>query len=97
MAELHSNHEDHPEIISHNARMGLILFSLYFAMYIGFLLLNVLAPEKMSLTAIPLGNDREFSLGGPNLAVVSGIALIFAAFFLALVYMRITKGGAEKK
>ena len=92
MSELHPHHEDHPDVISHNARMGLGLFVLYFVLYIGFLLLNVFLPGTMALTAIPVSATNEISLGGPNLAVVTGIALIFAAFILALVYMRLTKG-----
>jgi len=92
MAELPSHHEDHPDVISHNARTGLMLFVLYFALFLAFLFLNVLWPETMALTAIPTSSTTEISLGGPNLAVVTGIALIFAAFILALIYMRLTKG-----
>ena len=51
-----------------------------------FVLANVFKPEVMTQTTV--GN---FSLGGPNLAVVSGIVLIFAAVLLSLVYMRLTR------
>jgi uncharacterized membrane protein (DUF485 family) len=82
------HHEDHPEVISRNARRGLVLFLIYFAMYAAFLLVNVFSPETMARTTISLPRDRELSLGGPNLAVAGGIGLIFAAIVLALVYMR---------
>ena len=94
--ELHPHHEDHPDNISRNARRGLALFVLYFALYAGFMLLTVFKPDTMKLTAIPLPWGRELSLGGPNLAVVAGIALIFAAIVLSLVYMRLTRLPQEK-
>jgi hypothetical protein len=62
----------------------------YFALFIGFVLLNVFSPGTMTGETIPLG-PYELNLGGPNLAVVYGIGLIFAAIALALVYMRLTK------
>jgi uncharacterized membrane protein (DUF485 family) len=80
MSELPPNHEDHPLVVSRNARRGLFLFSIYFAIFILFVLLNIFAPEMMARP----------SLGGPNLAVDYGIGLIFAAIALALVYMRLT-------
>ena len=88
ISSLPRHHEDHPEVISRNARRGLVLFLIYFAMYAAFLLVNVFWPETMARTTISLPRDRELSLGGPNLAVVGGIGLIFAAIVLALVYMR---------
>ncbi len=44
MSELPLHHEDHPAVISRNARIGLALFAVYFSLYVGFLLLNVFAP-----------------------------------------------------
>ena len=90
MTELPAHHEDHPDVISRNARSGLMLFAIYFALFLGFVLLNVFSPATMTRETIPLGN-YELSLGGPNLAVVYGIGLIFAAIVLALIYMRLTK------
>ena len=84
------DHEDHPEVITRNARRGLALFLIYFALYVGFLLLNVFWPQAMKLTVIPLG-EYELSLRGANLAIVSGIGLIFAAIVLSLLYMRLTR------
>ncbi|HEY4328260.1 MAG TPA: DUF485 domain-containing protein [Phycisphaerae bacterium] len=89
-SNLHEHHEDHPDNISRNARRGLFLFVIYFVLYAAFIALNVFKPDAMTATSIPLGS-MELSLGGPNLAVVSGIGLIFAAFILALIYMRLTK------
>jgi len=94
-SQLDPQHEDHPAVISRNARRGLGLFLIYFALYLGFLALNVFFPADMARTAIPLGPEsdaqREISLHGPNLAVFSGIFLILAAIFLSLVYMRLTR------
>ena len=58
------------------ARLGLILFAIYFAMYAGFMLLNVFAPKLMELTPI----------AGINLAILYGFGLIIAALLLAFVY-----------
>jgi hypothetical protein len=92
---LPEHHEDHPETISRVARRGLFLFMVYFAFFIGFILLSVFSPETMKNEKIALGT-MEISLGGPNLAVVYGMGLIFAAFFLAMVYMRLTRQPVAK-
>jgi uncharacterized membrane protein (DUF485 family) len=57
-------------------RLGLILFALYLALYVGFVLLNALAPERTETTPF----------AGINLAILYGLGLIFAAFLLSLVY-----------
>ena len=90
MSNLPAHHEDHPEIISRNATLGLLLFAVYFSLFLLFLLLNVLSPDTMAKSTFELG-DRDYSFGGPNLAVVFGIGLIFAAIFLSLVYMYLTR------
>jgi hypothetical protein len=87
---LPEHHEDHPDVISRNAAIGLFLFAIYFSLFLLFLLLNVLSPKTMTITAIPFG-EKEYTFGGPNLAVVFGIGLIFAAVVLSLVYMRMTR------
>lgn len=76
-SDLHPHHEDHPDMVSRAARRGLVLFLLYFSFYVAFLLMNVFAPEAMG----------KPSIGGPNLAIVMGVGLIFAAIILSLVYM----------
>jgi uncharacterized membrane protein (DUF485 family) len=83
---LPTHHEDHPETISRNASRGLVLFILYLALYGTFVAINIFDPDRMSQTTL-----AGISLGGPNLAIVGGIGLIFAAFLLALVYMRLTR------
>ena len=83
---LPEHHEDHPDVITRNARRGLFLFVIYFALYAAFLGVNVFSPETMTKTTI-----GDLSLGGPNLAIVSGMGLIFAAIVLALIYMRLTR------
>ena len=68
-------------IVAHNARIGLVLFACYVALYAGFMALSAFRPATMS---------KPF-LGGANLAVVYGFSLIGAAMVLALLYMRICR------
>lgn len=68
-------------VVAHNTRIGLILFAVYVALYAGFMALSAFRPAAMS---------KPF-LGGANLAVVYGFALIVAALVLALLYMRICR------
>ena len=72
-------------IVAHNTRMGVILFVVYVAFYGGFMALSAFWTELMS---VPV-------LGGVNLAVVYGFALIAAALLLALVYMRVCRKSKE--
>ncbi len=83
---LPEHHEDHPETISRNARRGLILFVIYLVLYASFVFVNIFSPDTMGNTSV-----AGISLGGPNLAIVTGMGLIFAAFILALIYMRLTR------
>jgi uncharacterized membrane protein (DUF485 family) len=57
-------------------RLGLQLFCVYLALYVGFVLLNALAPERMANTPF----------AGVNLAVLYGLGLIVTAFVMALLY-----------
>jgi uncharacterized membrane protein (DUF485 family) len=68
-------------VVAHNTRIGLILFAVYVAFYTGFMALSAFRPTAMSRSL----------LGGANLAVVYGFALIVAALVLALVYMRLCR------
>ena len=72
-------------IVAHNRRMGVILFVVYVAFYGGFMALSAFWPEAMSMP----------TLGGANLAVVYGFALIAAALVLALLYMRVCRKSKE--
>jgi uncharacterized membrane protein (DUF485 family) len=69
-----------PEPISsqrrHNTRLGLILFCVYLALYLIFVLLNAFKADVMDTVV----------LAGLNLAIVYGFALIVAALVLALIY-----------
>ncbi len=58
-----------------NARYGLVLFFLYLALYAGFMGLSAFGQDWL----------RQ-DLLGVNLAIHYGMALIFLAFLLALVY-----------
>ena len=68
----------------HNARLGLVLFTLYLLLYGGFVGLATFAPSAMARPA----------LAGVNLAVVYGFGLIVAALVLALVYMLLCRAEA---
>ena len=75
------NHDNHPEVTSHNARYGLILFAVYVLLYAGFMTLSAFAPKLMAATPF----------GGVNLAILYGLALILAALILAMIYMRLAR------
>lgn len=68
-------------VVAYNTRMGAILFVVYFALYGGFMVLSAFWPEVMG---------RPF-LGGANLAIVYGLALIVAAILFALVYVNLCR------
>jgi uncharacterized membrane protein (DUF485 family) len=72
-------------------RLGLVLFAMYLALYLGFVLLNALTPERMEATPI----------AGVNMAILYGLGLIFAAFALALLYealcRRIDRGDFKRE
>ena len=59
-----------------NSRMGLVLFSVYLALYGGFVGINTFAPQAMETTP----------WAGINLAVLYGFGLIVAALVLAVIY-----------
>jgi uncharacterized membrane protein (DUF485 family) len=61
---------------SSNARLGLVLFAVYLALYGGFVGLAAFAPHLMSRTPA----------AGVNLAIWYGFGLIAAAIVLALLY-----------
>ena len=59
-----------------NARYGLQLFVVYFAVYAGFVVLNAFRPDLMEKTPV----------AGINLAILYGFGLICGALLLSLVY-----------
>lgn len=63
-------------MIDRNARIGLVLFAVYVALYGGFMLLNAFAPSTMQWTPAL----------GINLAIWYGFGLIVSAVVLALLY-----------
>lgn len=71
------HHDDHPEVITRNARNGLGLFAVYVLLYAGFIFISVFRPDWMNVKIY----------AGVNLAILYGLGLIVAAFALALVYM----------
>ena len=68
-------------IVAHNSRWGVRLFAVYVIFYGGFMALSAFWPEVMSQPWV----------GGINLAVVYGFALIVSALVLALLYMRVCR------
>jgi len=68
--------QENIETISRNTRLGLKLFTIYLALYGGFVFLNTFSPAKMEIVIF----------AGLNLAIVYGFTLIVAAFVLALIY-----------
>jgi uncharacterized membrane protein (DUF485 family) len=76
----------HAPTSARNARFGLVLFAFYLLLYGGFVLLNAFAPQEM----------ERVVWAGINLAVLYGFALIFAAFFLSLVYGWLVRNPASE-
>jgi uncharacterized membrane protein (DUF485 family) len=77
--------DEHPHAIARNARYGMILFVIYVVFYAGFVALAAFSMEAM-----------RKEIGGINVAVIYGMALIGFAFVLALIYMALIgrhKGG----
>ena len=70
-----------PTAWAYNARVGLILFAVYLAVYAGFIYLSAFARDVMA----------KPSVGGVNLATVYGFGLILGAFVMALLYMVLCK------
>ncbi len=70
-----SSHGDSSER-RYNSRLGLTLFAIYLALYLGFVLINAFKADWMDVTAV----------AGLNFAIVYGFALIIFALVLALIY-----------
>ena len=71
----------HDAHVSPNAKLGLGLFGVYVLLYVGF----------MGIAAFKYEWFASTPLGGVNLAVLYGMALIAAALVLALLYMVLCK------
>ena len=71
----------HDAHVSPNARLGLVLFIVYLALYLGF----------MGIAAFKYELFRSTPFGGVNLAILYGMGLIVAALVLALLYMALCK------
>ena len=87
MTDDHDSQRDHDGSAAGASPLGLALFWVYVALYGGFMALVLVRPDLLAL--------RPF--GGVNLAIVSGMGLIAAAFVLAVVYMALRSGGPEGK
>ena len=69
-----------------NARLGLLFFALYVGLYAGYVYLSAFHAPFMQTP----------SFAGVSLAVVYGLGLIAAAFFLALLYAWLCRGAARR-
>jgi uncharacterized membrane protein (DUF485 family) len=70
-------HQDHPSLVTRNARYGMVLFVAYLIIYGGFVILSAFKPDLM----------KKPLFEGVNVAVAYGMFLIIAAFVLAVIYM----------
>jgi uncharacterized membrane protein (DUF485 family) len=76
-----------PPVERYNARLGLVLFAIYLAGYVAYVLVNAFRPGVMD----------KLVFSGINVAVASGMVLIVGALVLALIYAWLCKkprGGA---
>ena len=62
----------------YKSRLGVRMFLIYAAVYVGFVAINIISPVAM----------EETVLLGLNLAVVYGFGLIILALIMALIYNR---------
>lgn len=69
-----------------NARLGIVLFFIYLAVYAAFVGLCAFSLKTM-----------ETPILGVNLAIVYGFALIGFAFVLAVIYLWMCKPGHDSK
>ena len=65
----------------HNARLGLLLFAIYFAVYASYVAINAFWPSLMDIVPV----------AGLNWAVVAGLGLIIGAIVLATIYAAFSK------
>jgi uncharacterized membrane protein (DUF485 family) len=70
-----------------NARLGLVLFAVYLAVYVAYVLVNAFWPTIM---------DRV-PFAGLNVAVISGLGLIIGALLLSLLYMGLCRSPGVKR
>ena len=76
-----SPEQENEAAVSYNTYLGIILFCIYTIFYGGFMLLSAFKPDLMGTP----------SLGGLNLSITFGFALIAFALVLALLYLAICK------
>ena len=67
---------DNAATAARNSRLGLILFAVYTALYVGFMVISAFWPDVMDRTPV----------AGLNVAIIYGMTLIVTALVLALIY-----------
>jgi uncharacterized membrane protein (DUF485 family) len=78
MDMLHEPTAEHKvdQAADYKKRLGLIMLAVYTAIYLAFILINVIDPMVMGTIVV----------GGLNLAIIYGFGLIVVALVLALAY-----------
>lgn len=76
--------DENPATTARNTKNGLLLFAVYVVIYGSYVLANAFAPWLM-----------EYTIAGVTVAILSGFALIIAAFVLALIYGWLCRAPAE--
>jgi uncharacterized membrane protein (DUF485 family) len=71
----------HDAHVSPNASLGMGMFVVYLALYLGF----------MGIAAFKYDLFGLVPFGGVNIAIMYGLGLIVAALVLALIYMKLCK------
>lgn len=77
--------QEDESVVKYNTRLGVILFTIYVAIYGSFMGLSAFKPKIMSAPF----------LAGLNLSVVYGFFLIVVALVLALIYMKLCRKAAK--
>lgn len=74
---------------AYNARVGLVLFSIYLLFFAGFIALAAFGKDIMARHMALIDPDGAVwpCFSGVNVAIIYGFFLIIAAFVLALLYM----------
>lgn len=80
-ADMSEPNREQTPVTRHNARVGVVLFLIYCAIYAIYVMLSAFHGDVMAKQVV----------GGVNLAIIYGFALIGLAFAMALLYMVLCK------
>lgn len=71
--------------VSGGARSGGMGIASYLLVFGAYVLLNVFAPHSMAAMTVSVGNEREVTLGGWNMALILGAGLVVGSVAVAVV------------